>query len=44
MTFSLNNGQYQYNWSTKGLKAGYYYRIGAKLDDGTTAYVYIGLK
>ena len=40
----MNGGHYQYNWSTKGLQAGYYYRIGAKLDDGTTEYVYIGLR
>ncbi|HEY3335172.1 MAG TPA: PxKF domain-containing protein, partial [Candidatus Limnocylindrales bacterium] len=43
-SFSLNGGQYQYNWSTKGLQAGYYYRIGAVLDDGTVQYVYIGLR
>jgi hypothetical protein len=43
-TFSNNGGHYQYNWSTKGLQAGFYYRIGAMLDDGTTQYVYIGLK
>ena len=43
-TFGANGGHYQYNWSTKGLQAGYYYRIGAKLDDGTTQYVYIGLR
>jgi hypothetical protein len=43
-TFSASGGHYQYNWSTKGLQAGYYYRIGARLDDGTTWYVYIGLR
>ncbi len=43
-TFTVTGGHYQYNWSTKGLQAGYYYRIGALLDDGTTHYVYIGLK
>ena len=43
-TFSVSGGHYQYNWSTKGLQAGYYYRIGAKLDDGTIQYVYIGLR
>jgi hypothetical protein len=41
--FTANGGHYQYNWSTKGLQAGFYYRIGAKLDDGTTQWVYIGL-
>ncbi|GLZ29823.1 hypothetical protein Lesp02_20130 [Lentzea sp. NBRC 105346] len=36
--------QYIYNWQTKGLSAGYNYRIGLKLDDGQTAYVTVGLK
>ena len=37
-------GQYIYNWSTKGLAAGFYYRIGVRLDDGATYTVNIGLK
>ncbi len=41
--FSANGGHYQYNWSTKGIQGGYYYKIGARLDDGTIQYVYIGL-
>jgi pimeloyl-ACP methyl ester carboxylesterase len=36
--------QYLYNWSTKGLAAGYWYRIYVKLDDGNTYSVTIGLK
>ncbi len=36
--------QYIYNWNTKGLKAGYWYEIYAKLDDGNTYSVKIGLK
>lgn len=36
--------QYHYNWSTKGLATGFYYRIGVKLDDGQIFYVYIGLR
>gem|GEM_PF-3034756 len=36
--------QYIYNWSTKGLTAGYWYKIYAKLDDGNTLSVLIGLK
>ena len=36
--------QYIYNWSTKGLSSGYYYRIGVTLDDGQTYYVNIGLR
>ncbi|HEY3310137.1 MAG TPA: PxKF domain-containing protein, partial [Anaerolineales bacterium] len=43
-TYSWDGQQYHYNWSTKGFKAGYYYRIGFKLTDGTTNYVYIGLR
>ncbi len=36
--------QYIYNWSTKGLKSGLYYRIGVKLDDGMIYSVSIGLR
>jgi|GEM_PF-5344185 len=39
-----SNQQYIYNWSTKGIAGGYYYRIGAILDDGTIASVVIGLR
>jgi hypothetical protein len=38
------DAQYIYNWSTKGLAAGYYYRVGVQLDDGTTYTVNIGLR
>jgi len=37
-------GKYQYNWSTNGFAAGYYWRIGVTLDDGMTYYVIIGLR
>jgi 5-hydroxyisourate hydrolase-like protein (transthyretin family) len=43
-TFRSDGSQYIYNWSTKGLKAGFIYRISAVLDDGTTQSVYIGLR
>ncbi len=43
-TYTWNGSQYQYNWSTKGVTAGFYYRIGVKLDDGQTYYVNIGLR
>jgi hypothetical protein len=33
-----------YNWSTKGLPSGFYYKIGVKLDDGQTYYTYISLR
>ncbi|MBI4088994.1 PxKF domain-containing protein [Candidatus Kaiserbacteria bacterium] len=36
--------QYVYNWSTKGLLAGYWYRIFAQLDDGNIYYATVGLK
>ncbi|MEJ2852369.1 MULTISPECIES: OmpL47-type beta-barrel domain-containing protein [unclassified Saccharothrix] len=36
--------QYVYNWQTKGLAAGYHYKIGVKLDDGQLKYVTVGLK
>jgi hypothetical protein len=43
-TFSWDGSKYQYNWSTKGLRAGYIYEIAVQLDDGTTHYIFIGLK
>ena len=42
--YDAASGQYVFNWSTKGLTPGYYYRIGVKLDDGQTYYVNIGLR
>ncbi len=36
--------QYIYNWSTKGLASGYWYKISVKLDDNTTYSVIVGLK
>ena len=36
--------QYIYNWSTKGVAGGFYYKIGVKLDDGQTYYTYISLR
>jgi hypothetical protein len=36
--------QYIYNWSTKGLKSGYWYKLSVKLDDGSTYNVKVGLK
>lgn len=38
------NQQYIYNWSTKGLKSGYWYKIYVQLDDGYVYSVNIGLK
>jgi VCBS repeat-containing protein len=36
--------QYIYNWSTKGVAAGFYYKIGVTLPDGNTHYTYISLR
>jgi len=36
--------QYIYNWNTSKSMGGKYWRIGVKLDDGSTYYVSIGLK
>jgi hypothetical protein len=36
--------QYQYNWGTASAQAGYYWRVGVRLDDGQTYYVNIGLR
>lgn len=36
--------QYIYNWSTKGLTVGYWYRISAKLEDGAMQSVTVGIR
>lgn len=36
--------QYIYNWSTKGVTPGYWYKLSAKLDDGKTYSVAVGLR
>lgn len=38
------NKQYIYNWSTKGLDSGYWYKISTKLDDGYVYSIIIGLR
>jgi hypothetical protein len=43
-TYKWDGTQYHYNWSTKGLQAGYWYRIYAKLEDGTTQSVVVGVR
>ena len=42
--WDATSSQYIYNWSTKGFATGYWYRIYAKLDDGTTQSVVVGLR
>jgi hypothetical protein len=36
--------QYVYNWSTKNVATGYYYRLGVRLDDGYTYFATIALR
>lgn len=36
--------QYIYNWGTDKSAAGFYWRIGVRLDDGSTYYVNLGLR
>ena len=43
-SFVGKNGRWQFDWSTKGLAAGYLYRIGVRLDDGTIQYLTVGLR
>jgi hypothetical protein len=42
--YDETNEQYIYNWSTKGLTAGYWYRLFAKLEDGTVQSVVVGVR
>ena len=41
--FRLTDDQWKYNWKTAKNQAGYYWRIGVRLDDGETHYVDIAL-
>ncbi|MDQ1446601.1 MAG: hypothetical protein QOI20_3065 [Acidimicrobiaceae bacterium] len=43
-TFTLDGDHYQYNWKTDKAQAGYYWRIGVMLDDGTIQTVNIALR
>lgn len=42
--FDAKGGKYQYNWQTGRDMAGYYWLIGARLPDGSTHTVYVGIK
>jgi hypothetical protein len=44
MRWDAGARQWVYQWSTRGLRAGYLYRIGVALDDGHTYYAYVGLR
>lgn len=43
-TLAYDAGTYQYNWSTSKSMAGSYWRIGVRLDDGSTRFVVIALR
>lgn len=42
--WSSSDQQYQYNWKTPSTGAGYYWRMGVRLDDGTSQTVSIALR
>jgi hypothetical protein len=44
LRWDAGSRQWVYQWSTRGLRAGYLYRIGVTLDDGRTYYAYVGLR
>lgn len=41
--FTWRKGRWQFDWSTRGVPAGFEYRIGAALDDGSTRWVTVAL-
>ena len=43
-TYRYTDGQWQYNWKTDKQQAGYFWRIGVRLDDGETYFVTVGLR
>jgi hypothetical protein len=43
-SYRREGDNWQYNWASPKAGAGYYWRIGATLDDGQTYYVNIGLR
>jgi hypothetical protein len=43
-TYQGAGGHWQYNWKTSATQSGFYWRIGVRLDDGTTHYVNIALR
>jgi hypothetical protein len=42
--WSATDQHYQYNWASAKTAAGYYWRIGVRLDDGSTHTVNIALR
>ena len=43
-TYRWSADQYVYNWTTKGVEKGYFWRLGVQLDDGQAYYVTVGLR
>jgi len=43
-SWDTTDKQYHYNWKTKEVTPGYWYRIFARLDDGTVQSVIVGLR
>lgn len=43
-TYNWDGDKYHYNWKTKDIPSGYHWLIGARLDDGQTYTVNIGLR
>jgi hypothetical protein len=39
--FAKTGDHWHYNWKTKGVAAGFTYRIGVQLDDGTKHYLVV---
>lgn len=42
--YALSGAQWRYNWSTKSLSSGYWYRVYAKLGNGQVCSVTVGLR
>ena len=43
LTYKAAGTGWKYNWNTDKSQAGFYWRIGVRLDDGETYYVNIAL-
>jgi len=43
-SYALTGGKWQFNWSSPKNGTGYYWRVGARFDDGTVQYVNLVLR
>ncbi len=43
-SYAWRNSAWRYDWSTRNATVGYAYRLGVRLDDGTTRYLWVGLR